>query len=282
MRRQVLMMGAIVTMLALVAWLVLGDGRRSVDGASARDRGAEVADPTATASPLDPAIPREPLASPGTDGTTVDAAQSAGTPTIPEASRQRAELNATSILELHMAQLRREIAAAPVPGTSAEYAKEIQSRVDLQKRELMLRKVASGGLAFVAAGEELSAQVKSSLFLRFFGVAEDAEGRKVDGYVFVGPGEDGVLDHLMRENLGAILALAQESCGAFNNLPLEERIRRSERIRELRAFVATSRAIQATRDAYREMRELGLVDGVDLHREIPELVVDQRISRLRW
>lgn len=276
------MMGAIVTMLALVAWLVLGDGRRSVDGASARGRGAEVADPTATASPLDPAIPREPLANPGTDSTTVDAAQSAGTPTIPEASRRRAELNATSILELHMAQLRREIAAAPVPGSSAEYAKDIQSRVDLQKRELMLRKVASGGLAFVAAGEELSAQVKSSLFLRFFGVAEDAEGREVDGYVFVRPGEDGVLDHLMRENLGAILALAQESCGAFNNLPLEERIRRSERIRELRAFVATSRAMQATRDAYREMRELGLVDGVDLHRELPELVVESRISRLRW
>ncbi len=94
-----------------------------------------------------------------------------------------------------------------------------------------------------------------------------------DSVLEVGPGEDQELDAIVRAAADLALAHAEELAGAFNNLPLEERERRTRRILELRA--ATRNAAVAA-----ELSELGEHEYLEL---VPErLAMEVRAYVRDW
>jgi hypothetical protein len=190
-------------------------------------------------------------------------------------NEQQAKIVTASVLEYlesAIPELRKYLASPRSVTGLGELLAEHQRRVDLRKYEVFVEKARRGELRFVRSGRGVPPGMSGKLYLVTSSFNFEGTG-SVDSVLEVRPGEDQELDAIVRTASELALAHAEELAGAFNNLPLEERERRTRRILELRA--ATRNAAVAA-----ELSELGEHEYLEL---VPErLAMEVRAYVRDW
>ena len=103
----------------------------------------------------------------------------------------------------------------------------------------------------------------------------------MDAVARVYPGEDAELDQLVRASHETLIAVAEESVDAFNNLPLDVRIERASQIRVAMKDRAKANSAHEQGRLTELLAQLGLHEWTEPAKDRPELVVSPRLLRTR-
>ena len=150
-------------------------------------------------------------------------------------------------LQIRLAQLK-------PPENLSDLLAEQQLRVDMRRAQLLLPKSEAGQVEYVIGDLGPPASVLGRLYV-MNGSVTLSDGRSLAVVASIGPGEDPQLDALARAGNDTARGVAEELAGAFNNLGIDERIRRTQRILELRRSEHTGVGDRAA--LRRELDELG-------------------------